>query len=94
MTVKVVRVVQTCGMHPSQWEGETDKGEFVYARYRGGLMRVDVAPTEAEWVSHPFQNFTVFSKDHGDSHDGYMSYAELKQHTAGVVEWPEQQEEC
>lgn len=88
--IKVVSVQRTCFACPAQWEGTTDSGEFVYARYRSGYMRVDVAPSEQVWSNAPRLNsFTVYEEDFGDSLDGYLDYSELKQHTIGVVEWPE-----
>lgn len=83
----VAKVVQTCGACPSQWEGETADGKYVYARYRSGRMRVDVAPSEAEWTNG--RDDCVYREDLGDALDGYISYEELKAHTAGVLEWPE-----
>ncbi len=52
-------------------------------------MRVDVAPTEADWMNSDHAKFTVYKEDFGHPLDGYITFEELKQHTAGVVEWPE-----
>lgn len=87
--IKVVTVNRTCLACPSQWEGSTDEGEFVYARYRGGHMRVDVAPTDLEWSQQGHTNFTVYSEDFGEWLDGYITFEELKEHTKDVLEWPE-----
>lgn len=90
--IKVVNVMRTCWACPAQWEGETDSGQFVYARYRGGHMRVDVAQTEEMWGSSPHRDFTVYREDFGGPFDGYITFEELKQHTAGVLEWPASEE--
>lgn len=90
--IKVVKVRRTCTACPSQWEGETSTGQYVYARYRGGHMRVDVAPTEEQWSSARMANFTVYRENFGHPLDGYIEYSELKEHTAGVLEWPDSEE--
>jgi hypothetical protein len=40
--INVSEVVRTCHACPSQWEGTTNEGKRVYARYRWGFLRVDV----------------------------------------------------
>ncbi len=89
MSIKVIKVIRSCTACPSQWEGESSTGQFVYARYRAGRMRVDVAPTEDMWVQSPHRDFTVYTEDFGHPLDGYITYDELKTHTTGVLEWPE-----
>lgn len=87
--IRVVSVRRTCLACPSQFEGTTDKGEFVYARYRGAQMRVDVAPDELSWNTDGHNKFTVYAESFGEPFDGYITFEELKEHTAGVLEWPE-----
>lgn len=87
MPIIVTKVIQTCGACPSQWEGETADGRFVYARYRSGHMRVDVAANEQEWTHG--RDDCVYEEDFGGWLDGYITYDELKAHTAGVLEWPD-----
>lgn len=36
----------TCDTAPSSWEGITDTGQFVYIRYRWGILYVYVTPFE------------------------------------------------
>ncbi len=40
--IRVKNVKRTCHACPSQWEGTTDDGKPVYARYRWGFLRVEV----------------------------------------------------
>lgn len=87
--IKVVTVRRTCLACPSQWEGESSAGEFVYARYRGGRMRVDVAPNDRIWSTEGHTNFVVYEEDFGDTFDGYITFNELKEHTASVLSWTE-----
>ena len=37
---------QTCYACPSQWEGVTEKGEYIYIRYRWGYLRITVDRVE------------------------------------------------
>ena len=41
---------QTCGMYPSQWEGKTTDGRFVYIRYRHGELSVGVGVDQDDAV--------------------------------------------
>lgn len=39
----IIKELQSLGgPHPWQWEGITDKGEFVYIRERCSILRIDV----------------------------------------------------
>jgi hypothetical protein len=40
----LVRVVQTCSAHPSQWDAWTAEGHYLYLRYRHGEGRVERHP--------------------------------------------------
>ena len=55
----------TCGACPSQWDGETENGAYVYIRYRYGLLRVDM------------DQQTVFEATVGDSLGGVMGTDEM-----------------
>jgi len=32
--IMLAKLIQTCDSRPSQWEGETEDGKYVYIRYR------------------------------------------------------------
>ena len=74
--IRVTEVEQTCWACPSQWEGTTAGGQYVYARYRFGRLTVSCEGRE------------VFAKTAGDEWDGVLGYDELKAHTGGVLVWP------
>jgi len=40
--IGVIKIDQTCGACPSQWEGKTVDGKEVYVRYRWGYLRVEI----------------------------------------------------
>ena len=63
--MKVKGLEMTCGACPSQWEGRTEDGEYVFIRYRYGWLRVDVG------------NQTIFETEHGDSLSGVMGTDEM-----------------
>lgn len=65
---KIVSLVETCGGCPSQWDGRTSDGRYVYIRYRWGYLSVSVA------------NVEVFGKEVGGSMRGVMDFDELRTH--------------
>lgn len=38
--MKITSLMQTCFACPSQWEGKTEKGQYLYIRYRWGYLRM------------------------------------------------------
>lgn len=89
--IRVVEVQQTCGGCPSQWEGQTDDGRAVYARYRYGKLWVGLSEpggTVDDAVVATIEKRSTVHKIIGDEYDGWMEYDELQEHTAGVIEWP------
>ncbi|MCA1480782.1 hypothetical protein, partial [Bradyrhizobium sp. NBAIM08] len=48
--IQIVRLEQTCGACPSQWEGVTDDGRVVYIRYRWGALTAGAGYTLDEAV--------------------------------------------
>lgn len=83
--MKVVELRQTCGACPSQWEGRTDDGKWVYVRYRFGWLSVRVG--EGEDVRSAVNGDEVFGKACGGELDGWMGLADLILHTP-EIEWP------
>lgn len=72
-TVKSIK--QTCCACPSQWVGETDDGQTIYARYRWGCFSLDLDGAE------------VLRKQVGDEFDGTMETEEMQAHTAEFLDW-------
>lgn len=73
--LRIVRLEQTCGACPSQWEGETDAGAAVYVRFRSGHLDVRVGPGIDEAIDRE----PVFEwEDDDDPTNGYMTGEELR----------------
>ena len=81
--IVVVDAWCTCIACPSQWEGVTNDGKWVYARYRWGVLYVQVGTDRAD-----FRGEIVFQGTFGNSLDGYMKYSRLKELTKEVITWP------
>ena len=78
---------QTCKACPSQWEGKTADGRFIYIRYRYGFLTVHVGDTPQE----SYISDRVFGSSLGDRLDGILSLNELKRATLSVLQWEEDQ---
>lgn len=70
--IVIVDLFQTSTACPSQWEGETDKGEFFYARYRGGYFRAGIAASDYEFFNAEKTPYNIINKKIGDRFDGCM----------------------
>lgn len=67
---KLTELVQTCTACPAQWEGKTDDGQYVYIRYRWGILRAGVGPTIHEAVmadSPSLEAVRKVAQKYGDS---------------------------
>jgi hypothetical protein len=83
--VKVTQIRRTCTACPSQWEGRTDDGQYVYVRSRHDYLRVSLGPTLDDAIFGENCNTIV---DIDDEAAGYLEYEKLKKLTASIVEWP------
>lgn len=83
----VTKVNRTCWACPAQWDGETSDGRRIYARYRHGHFRVGVSDDEIDAVNAAYDR-PVVDLVKGDSLDGWMEYDQLKEWTAGKIQWP------
>ncbi len=70
------------GACPWQLEGFTSDNQEVYARYRGGRVRVYVGSI------YPVEKNLVFSQVFGRPLDGSLNGATLAALTKGQIEWP------
>jgi hypothetical protein len=84
---RVSRLTQTSERDPSQWEGRTFDGLFVYVRYRWGWLTISSGTTAAQAVMN---DNNLFEKQLGDRLDGKLEYERLREVTAGVIEWPQE----
>lgn len=81
----VTEITKTCNGCPAQWEGTTQDGKYVYARYRWGFLRVSVFSDS----SMDGYEEEIYAEAIGRPFDGEMNYGQLQAYTVGVVEWPE-----
>lgn len=81
--ITVQTLTQTCPASPSQWEGRTTEGRWVYVRYRWGWLQVGFGATFDEAVRDQ-----TIERQLGDGYDGELSLDELKAATADTVTWP------
>jgi hypothetical protein len=82
---RVSKLTQTCERDPSQWEGRTFDGLFVYVRYRWGWLSIGSGTTAVQAVTN---DNDLFEKQIGNRLDGELEYEMLREVTAGVIEWP------
>lgn len=74
---RITEIEQTCSACPSQWEGKTSSGEYVYIRYRWGEGRIEV-------------NYeTVFEWSGPDGMGGFISLQEISMLAVGRVDFSE-----
>lgn len=78
----VKKVYRTCTACPAQWEGILEDGQAIYVRYRWGFLSVRVPGVEGQ---------EVFGETLGDFLHGFMTYETLKEKTAGLIQWPEEE---
>jgi hypothetical protein len=81
MSLTVVELEQTCGACPSQWEGRTDDGRYVYIRYRWGFLRLGVGYTF--WAA---VGADTWGEQIGDGLDGSMDEFTMRHHLRAVME--------
>lgn len=95
--IRVMSAHRSCIACPAQWDGRTDDGRLVYARYRGSHGYVSVAPAgdESEFAALPPTGSVVveFERINEDPQragwDGWMEESVLVAITAPFVTWPE-----
>ncbi len=75
--LKIVKLVQTCSACPSQWDAWTDAGDYVYIRYRSGLLSVSQGDELQD---------RIFAVIHGGQYDGEMDVNELAKLTSGILD--------
>lgn len=80
----VVSLHQTCPACPSQWEGRLDDDRWLYARYRGGYLRVGLGATLDDAIDAHGPD-ALYEWHGGDCLDGLMETAELRDHLAGLL---------
>ncbi len=85
--IHVRNLTQTCERSPSQWEGTTADGLFIYVRYCWGRLTIGTGVTESEAIGN---HNKVFEKQLGHNLDGTLEYEKLRHVTRAIIEWPEE----
>lgn len=79
--MRLVSLKMTCSACPSQWEGKTEDGQFLYARYRWGQLSWCVAGTIDDAIDGYNPNDQTFGNTRmvtvRDSLDGVMDTEEM-----------------
>lgn len=78
---RLVSLKMTCSACPSQWEGELEDGNWIYARYRHGYLSIETGPTAEEAVCGEL----IFAAEIGDQYDGDMGTQEMLEHAQAVL---------
>ena len=73
--IRVVELNKTCHACPSQWEGMTEEGLYVYIRYRWGYLSASVGRED------------VYGKRIGDGYDGVLDDTEMEFALRDVMEF-------
>jgi len=89
--IKLAKLIQTCDYRPSQWEGETEDGKYVYIHYRNDLFYVKMRDDYSHFDTGE-EHFRLEGV-HGDPADGSMTTEEMLAITgfdasSAREEWP------
>lgn len=87
--IQVETAYVECPFCPATYIGRTYNGQTVYARYRSGVLSVrfdprSPAPHGGAW------GLVLMEGQFADADDGHMTYAELRERSQNVVNWPEE----
>lgn len=87
--IKVISAQCVCFACPTTYVGQTDEGCTIYARYRWGHLSVRIDPRE-DPPHGGAEGLWIYDEQLGDEYHGCLDYADLRQHTAALVEWPDE----
>jgi hypothetical protein len=85
----VVALEKTCTACPAQWEGKLEDGRALYARYRGGLLRVGIGKDIEDAHTNSFPKAALYCEHVGDGLDGFMDFEELRARLYGLLDFSE-----
>jgi len=88
--ITVAKVTKTCGACPAQWEGQTNDGRFVYARYRWGYLCIGLGDSLGAAIAA--EGGIIFEWENPDHWHGFMEYEELVHLTKDAILWPDFEE--
>jgi len=69
----ITELKMTCTACPTQYEGRTVDGEYIYIRYRWGVLTLGIGNNINEAVSN-----RIIHRDFNDGWNGYISFNDLK----------------
>ncbi|MDI2127629.1 hypothetical protein [Yinghuangia seranimata] len=77
----IVRVVETCASHPSQWDAWTAEGHYLFLHYRLGIGTVEEHPDcdPRSWTNEAWETgrSRTVKEWNDDTNEGYMLLAEF-----------------
>ena len=85
--IKVISAQCVCFACPTTYIGKTDDECTIYARYRWGRLSVRIDPRE-DPPNGGAEGTWIYDEQLGGEYHGCLEYSDLRHHTAGVVEWP------
>lgn len=74
---RIVKLEQTCGACPSQWDACTDDGIGIYIRYRWGYLSAYV------WETKEY----LYGEQIGDGLDGYLTTRGMIRRLSDILEF-------
>jgi hypothetical protein len=83
LMINVTKIIETCGGCPSQWNGRTDDGQYLYVRYRWGFLRVALGLS----VMVELDGDDIYGEQIGDGLDGVMDFGELTQRLGHLLDF-------
>lgn len=75
--MEIVKIIQTCGACPSQWEGKLKDGRMFYARYRWGVLEISVSNNPSNSVYDAINGVVLCDEQLGDKYDGVLGEDKL-----------------
>ncbi len=85
--INVRKIMKTCDVCPSQWEGITTDNRQIYIRYRWDVFSVNLGKKNdmSHFAAVNGREILYFE----DYKDNWMTYDELKEATKGIICFPE-----
>lgn len=87
--IKVIKIESEGGSCPYQVMARSADDRPVYARFRHGILRVEVGPPGAPKTT--WQADTIFRARISEEYDGCLTYTELREQTKDCLDWPDLQ---
>jgi len=86
--IRVKKITKTCDEFPAQWEGITDDNRQIYARYRNGILSINIGNVDDMEPFAAVNGEEVFRTTYREESGGTMTYSELKELGKVYVQFP------